>query len=260
MRYKETPPPPALSDVVRYFWSIESDDVPTAPATYRLFAESAPGLVFFYHYNAGLVSGITHTHRDFAMPGKLGMMGAFLYPYALPFLFHEPPQGMTNTTVAISDFLGSEGTSLKDEIANAPHSDARIAALSRYLLRKLKTRQQEANGLFQCIQHIVRSKGATTVDALVSDLGISGRHFDRKFMSAAGTSPKAFSRLIRFHASLSLRKGKDLDNLTALALQAGYYDQSHFIRDFKEFSGLSPKHYFNLNHHHAADNFVKLSA
>ncbi|AYB34080.1 helix-turn-helix transcriptional regulator [Chryseolinea soli] len=260
MRYQETLPPPALSDVVRYFWSIESDDVPVAPVTYRLFAESAPGLVFFYHYNAGLVSGITHHHRDFAMPGKLGMMGAFLYPYALPFLFHESPQAVTNTTVAIADFLGNEGTLLKDEIANAQHRDARIVALSRYLLRKLKSRQQEANGLFQCIQHIVRYKGATTVDALASDLGLSGRHFDRKFRSAVGTSPKAFSRLIRFHSSLSLRKGNDLDNLTALALQAGYYDQSHFIRDFKEFSGLSPKQYFNLNDHHTADNFIKLSA
>jgi AraC-like DNA-binding protein len=260
MHYRETLPPPALSDLVRYFWSIESDDVPTAPVTYRLFAESAPGLVFFYHYNAGLVSGITHHHRDFAMPGKLGMMGAFLYPYALPFLFHESPQALTNTTVAIADFLGSDGISLKDEIANAPHHDARIAALSRYLLRKLKSRQQESNGLFQCVQHIVRYKGATAIDALVSDLGISGRHFDRKFISAVGTSPKAFSRLIRFHSSLSLRKGKDFDNLTALALEAGYYDQSHFIRDFKAFSGLSPKQYFNLNDRHAADNFIKLSA
>ena len=160
---------------------------------------------------------------------------------------------------AIADFLGSEGTLLKDEIANAQHHDTRIAALSRYLLRKLKSRQQQANGLFQCIQYIVRYKGATTVDALASDIGMSGRHFDRKFISAVDTSPKAFSRLIRFHSSLSLRKGKDLDNLTALALQAGYYDQSHFIRDFKEFSGLSPKQYFNLNDHHTADNFIKLS-
>jgi len=260
MRYRETLPPPALSDMVRYFWSIESDDASKTLMAYRLFAESAPGLVFFYHYNAGLVSGITHGHRDFAMPGKLGMMGAFLYPYALPFLFQESPQALTNTTVAIADFLGSEGTSLKNEIANAQHHDARMAALTRYLLRKLKSRRQESNGLFQCIQHIVHYKGATTIDALVSDLGISGRHFDRKFMNAVGTSPKAFSRLIRFHASLSLRRAKDVGNLTALALQAGYYDQSHFIRDFNTFAGLSPKQYFNLSDHHAADNFVKLSA
>ena len=258
MLYKEIQPPPILSDIVRYFWIIESDEVPVTPLKYRLFAESSPGLVFFYHFNYGLISGLTDSHREFMMDGKLGMMGAFLYPYAIPLLFNIPSEKITNTTVEISDFLGNEGLMLREEVMNASTNTQRMEIISKFLLKKVKNIFKQDKGLAEGVRQIVRYKGGVSIDSLVDNMGISGRHFDRKFLSVVGIAPKVFSRLIRFQSTLQLPQTMPVKNLTDLALSAGYYDQSHFIRDFKEFSGLSPKQYFKLEGHKTADNFVTM--
>ena len=232
----------------------------TQSLKYRLFAESCPGLVFFYHCNYGLISGLTERHREFMMAGKLGIVGAFLYPYALPFLFNVPSEKLTNRTVEIADFLGTEGLMLKDEIINASTNNQRIGTISNYLIKKVKSNFLRDKGMVEGVQQIVRYKGAVSLDSLVHGMGISGRHFDRKFLSTVGIAPKVFSRLIRFQSTLQLPRKNSFKNLTELALHSGYYDQSHFIREFQEFAGLSPKHYFNLEECCTADNFVKMTA
>lgn len=260
MTYKEIPPPAALADIVRYFWVIESDDVQVMPLTYRLFAESSPGLVFFYHHNYGLVSGIQDQHREFMMSGKLGMMGAFLFPYALPLLFNLSADALTNRTVEISDLFGSEGLFLKEEVVEASTTTQRVEIIGAYLLKKTNDRGIGHDGLLQGVREIVRVNGVATIDSLIAATGVSARQLDRRFMSSVGISPKMFSRLVRFQASLQLPQKRSTATLTELALEAGYYDQSHFIRDFKTFSGISPGYYFRLDPHHAADNFVQMTA
>lgn len=259
MRYREILPPPALSDIVRYFWAIDSLEASPEPLKYRLFAESSPGLVFFYHYDYALISGLTDSHREFMMAGKLGMMGAFLYPYSLELLFNVSSEELTNRTVEISDFLGNEGLILKDEIVNAASNTDRFEVLSRFLLEKKKSNVHQDANVCAGVQQIVSHKGSLSIDSLINDIGISGRHFDRKFIKSVGIPPKVFSRLIRFHSTLQLPGQVAVKNLTDLALYAGYYDQSHFIRDFKTFSGLSPKDYFKLSKDHVADNFVRMT-
>ena len=260
MKYREIPPPAELSDLVRYFWTIECDDIPTTPSKYRLFAESSPGLVFFYHFNCGVISGLTETYREFAMGGRLGMVGAYLYPYALPLLFRETSEKLANNTFDIEEFLGKEGRLLTEQVVNAPSNDHRIALIGEYLLKKMKTGSWLRNDLRAGVQEIVHHKGVVSIDSLVRDMGISCRHFDRKFLETVGIPPKVFTRLVRFQSTLQLPFKVNVKNLTELALSSGYYDQSHFIRDFKAFSGLSPKEYFKMERHNIADNFVRMPA
>jgi AraC-like DNA-binding protein len=259
MVYREILPPPALSHIVRYFWIIESEELSAEPLKYRLFAESSPGLVFFYHYDYALISGITDSHREFMMEGKLGMMGAFLYPYAMQRLFNVSSEELTNRTIEISDFLGNEGLILKNDIVNAGGNDKRVEILSQFLFGKMKYTIDRDDGVCAGVQQIVRHKGGLSIDTLINDIGISGRQFDRRFIKGVGIPPKVFSRLIRFHSTLQLPRQMAVKNLTELALYAGYYDQSHFIREFKTFSGLSPKDYFKLGKDQIADNFVRMT-
>lgn len=258
MLYKEIPPPPVLSDIVRYFWIIESDDVSDVPLKYRLFAESSPGLVFFYSHHYGLLSGLTDSHREFNINGKLGIIGAYLYPYCLPALFSLPAEQITNTQVEITDLLGSDGASLREQVTNASSNAQRVEIISSYLIRRKKQAVFSDEGILNCVRHIVKYKGAVAIDHVVQGTGISNRQFDRKFQTAVGIPPKVFSRLIRFQSTLQIPRSGKTKNLTTLALDAGYYDQSHFIRDFKEFSGISPKEYFKLDGHLIADNFMRM--
>src|SRR5689334_10832438 len=186
MRYTEISPPNILKDFVRYFWTIESDDESVVPMKYRLFAESSPGLVFFYHCNYGLINGLTDSHREFTMGGKLGMIGAYLFPYALPLLFNTPSEKITNSSAEISEFLGNEGSLLKDEVMNATSNDQRLGILRDYLARKVKNVFPADKGMVSGVQQIVRYKGGVSIDSVVNNLGISNRQFDRKFLATVG--------------------------------------------------------------------------
>ena len=81
-----------------------------------------------------------------------------------------------------------------------------------------------------------------TVSEVAYKLNISKRQLERVFLKNVGISPKKFSRIVRLNAAI--KRFKKADSLTALTYEAGYFDPSHLIRDFREFTGLSPKAFF----------------
>ena len=74
-------------------------------------------------------------------------------------------------------------------------------------------------------------------------MGISQRQLERTFKEYAGFSPKTFARILRFQSATN-HYGTTKKTLTEIALDCGYYDQSHFIHDFSQFSGYTPSEYF----------------
>jgi transcriptional regulator GlxA family with amidase domain len=99
-------------------------------------------------------------------------------------------------------------------------------------------------GLFETIRYIIETNGITNVRELAKRNFLSTRQFERNFIQFAGFSPKLFSRIIRFQSTLQ-EYGNQFRSLTDIAYDTGYYDQSHFIQDFKQFSGHNPKEYFS---------------
>jgi AraC-like DNA-binding protein len=90
---------------------------------------------------------------------------------------------------------------------------------------------------------VVHARSLETVEQLSAQFNLSQRQFERKFTEYAGFTPKVYSRIIRFQSALS-HYGSDYKSLTDIAYECGYYDQSHFIHEFKEFSGYHPGQYF----------------
>ena len=93
------------------------------------------------------------------------------------------------------------------------------------------------------LEQIISSKGTLSLKVLQQNLNTSQRSFHRKFKQYTGIPPKLFSRICRFQASLKQLQQTDYDKLSDIAFGNDYADQSHFIRSFKEFSGLSPAQY-----------------
>jgi AraC-like DNA-binding protein len=92
---------------------------------------------------------------------------------------------------------------------------------------------------------IEASKGQIQIEQLSREFGYSSRTVNRQFTHIFGYAPKFYGRLVRFHHSLSLLAGQQL-NLTATSFHSGYYDQSHFIRDCREFTGTTPHQYIEM--------------
>jgi transcriptional regulator GlxA family with amidase domain len=132
---------------------------------------------------------------------------------------------------------------LGEQVCNASDNPARIRIVSDFFRSRLHRVKAEIHPVFRSIHQVLSSKGLVEIDTLANDQGLSRRQFERRFKELAGLAPKLYSRVVRFQAAID-HKTLGTRDLTEIAYSCGYYDQSHFINDFREFSGYTPKEYF----------------
>ncbi len=257
--YHTIPPSPELAAYVRFYWVLESKAAAGQPYVHRSMADGCVELLFHYQgrfneiltagqveesFTAGL-HGPSQAYRRFTIEKDFGIFGVYLYPYALSALFSVPAQAVSNQMPDLASFLGTEGQNLEERIRLAPDTASRVQILSGFLQQKLHTNgSQRPPAVFTAIQSIIRSNGLVNVPQLAAQTCLSTRQFERTFKTFSGFSPKLFSRIIRFQAALQ-EYGNYQKSLTDISYACGYYDQSHFIHDFKEFSGHHPRVYFS---------------
>jgi AraC-like DNA-binding protein len=252
--YVTFPPPPPLARYVRMFWAFEYAVPDGEPYVYRSLADGCAEMVFHYKGRFSQLGGScddiavlhaqTSRYRRFLTHGSFGIFGAYLYPSALPQLFGMSSPAFSNEMPALSAVCGAEGRLLEERIMTAKYHHRRVEILSDFLLSQLGKRKPAETAAHQAIQTIIKAQGMVNVTALAADLCLSTRQFERHFKTYAGFSAKTYARIIRFQRAAS-QYGRIEENLTALAYECGYYDQSHFIHDFKEFSGYHPRQYFS---------------
>jgi AraC-like DNA-binding protein len=83
-----------------------------------------------------------------------------------------------------------------------------------------------------------------TIDQLAVQQSTSRRQLERRFANTVGLSPKQLAKIIRLQHTLKNLEQKQFNNLASLAVENGYFDQAHFIKDFKEFTGITPKQFY----------------
>jgi AraC-like DNA-binding protein len=120
-----------------------------------------------------------------------------------------------------------------------------ITCTDNYLLKKL---QSPANPLKEkivahAVKYITNEKAGASLDVLVKDCNISNRYLQKIFLEKVGFSPKFFIKIARFQYALNHLINDENASLTSLAYDAGYYDQAHFINDFKQFTGFAPSRF-----------------
>lgn len=174
------------------------------------------------------------------------MFGVYLYPYALPALFHVTANEISNEMPDISTFLGKEGKDLEEQIMMAGNNQERVNILSQYFLSKLQRNKVAHHHLNSIIKTIIRCNGQINVQQLAADSFLSVRQFERRFKEFSGFTPKLYTRIIRFQSVFNGLDSRKV-NFSQLAYQCGYYDQSHFIQEFREFSGYNPKEFLSEN-------------
>jgi AraC-like DNA-binding protein len=255
MIYYTIKPSAKLADFVQYFWIFEGAAADHEPFELRTPASGFAELLFHYKgifqeitadqsSEASFSSGIhaqTDRHRRFSITQNFGMIGVRLYPYALHVLFGIPAVEFVNNLPDLFLFLGAEDRSITGQVFDAKDHHERLTIITRFLESRIK--QFSKPEVAFAVKEIITGDGAVKLDALVNQCSLSQRQFQRNFKEHTGFSAKTFSRIIRFNALLQKSDFND-QSLTDIALTFGYYDQSHFIQDFKAFSGLNPRAYF----------------
>jgi len=259
IRYYTIAPPPELAPYVRFYWVLEGNVPPGMPYVHRSMADGCAELLFHYHnrfdelhtdgseapsFTSGL-HGPARKYSRFRVHNGFGIFGAYLYPFALQTLLGIPAAEFSNRMTALDELPGKEGTELEERIMLAADNTQRAQILSAFLQKKRRSAKQELPPVAAAIQHIVHGGAAgIPIEKLASEYCLSLRQFERNFKQQAGFSPRLFARIIRFQSALAGRDSLPGKNLAQIALECGYYDQSHFIHDFREFSGHHPRHYF----------------
>ncbi len=145
-------------------------------------------------------------------------------------------------------FKASETDDLKDKISSATNNLQRIAIVEQFLSAKLIAPQRDLV-ITHALNEINLHRGLINIQSLAAKLAISQDAFEKRFRKKAGATPKQYSSIIRMKSIVASVQQKSVLSFTALGYEFGFYDQSHFIKDFKSFTGQSPKDFFRSSYH-----------
>lgn len=257
MLYQVFDPPLVLAPFVQFFWALEDDVASGEEFVHRSMADVGVEMVFHYRAKFDEISDCgtietspiasiqaqSTTFRRFTTTESFGIFGAYLYPFAIPRFFSLPAHDLTNISPDLESVLGQAGRRLDQTMADADSNEQRVAIISDFLCDRLSRNAKDLDNIHRAVHTIRDAKGDINIVQLAREYSLSTRQFERKFKDLAGLTPKTFSRVVRFQSATRHRLDGNRD-LTNIAYSCGYYDQSHFINEFREFSGYSPKEYF----------------
>jgi transcriptional regulator GlxA family with amidase domain len=138
--------------------------------------------------------------------------------------------------VDFSLLRGREARELAQRIADCADWESRCEVARQWLVPPL----DGDRGVDAAVEAIRCAHGVVSVAELAERLGLSRRSLERRFRQQVGLLPKQLARVLRFQRALQMREQAPADGWPAIALECGYYDQAHLIRDFREFSGQTP--------------------
>jgi len=259
MFYKQIYPIEPLQKYVRYFWVLEGNSQDFSEKIFKIMSDGMPGLIFQTNKKAFrdknnqelpqlFVYGQTTRYTEQRAINSFQNIGIYFQPSALKSIFRIDANELTNQHIDIDDLLK---TTITEQISNTASTDEKIALLSTFLLRQLQRTNINSQKPDFAIAQL--EKGMSLQD-VQNELKMSERSLERYFKQYIGISPKLFSRIGRFQSALEIIRHPPFEKLTDIAYQSDYFDQSHFIRDFKEFAGTSPKK-FKLHANEIVSNF-----
>jgi AraC-like DNA-binding protein len=180
-----------------------------------------------------------------ATPGAVNLVSISFRPGGLSPFIPFPVADATATAIPFSSLPGTLFSEMEDRVFEETDLVKKVAIIESLLLRQLLKNAGKSNQVSEFITRLNAINEFPSIAGFLQYYTINRRKLERDFDYHVGVSPKFLQRLLRFRkAMLSFHQSANR-NLTALAYDCGYFDQAHFINDFKEFTGLSPKKFFS---------------
>ncbi len=257
MNYNTISPNTDLSAFVKCYWSLDAPKE-INPEKQRIVPDGCMEMIFHYgdlykqYLDDGsyiiqpksFVFGQITQPLDIEPTGETGIFAIRFHPEGFTPFTNISIAEMENRAVPLQELFSQDGLHLEKAIFNAFSNEERVKIIESFLLNRLITSETVDNIAKSCVELIVQLNGLLSVDELSEQIKINRRQLERKFSSTIGLSPKQLSKIIRLQTALKMLTNKQFSNLTSVAYESDYYDQAHFIKDFKEFTGMSPKKFY----------------
>ena len=261
MEYTTYLPDEKLANQVKFYWSLENKDGDDPHDRERIFPDGCIELIFnyadkfkkfdnetdFHIQPPAFIHGQLKTFFELQATGSIGVFSARMHPAGLrPFVDFDIDT-FTGATLTMEQVWGKDGKMLEDSIITCTNNQERVIMLEEFLLSKKQAMKVDNSPVEYCVDTMLKTVGNVSIDQLSKELEIGKRQLERRFTTAVGISPKLLARIIRFQNILQLIENEEFKSFTTVAYEGGFYDQAHFIKDFKDFTGLNPKQYFSEN-------------
>jgi AraC-like DNA-binding protein len=188
------------------------------------------------------ISGLNDRYRMFTNSANTGTVLVVFKEAGAMHFFREPLHELFRESISLDHFmLRSELLLLEEQLKEAATDRGRIGIVEKFLCARLRAVQPDQLVL-SALSLIHKSKGTIRIKDLAQQLFTSQSPLEKRFRHAVGTSPKKFASIIRLkHA---IQHFADNHSLTALGYEAGFYDQAHFIKEFRSFTGETPAAFY----------------
>ena len=188
------------------------------------------------------ITGLQDSYRLFRNSAGTGTLLVHFTETGAANFFESPLHLLYNASNSLQDLVpASEISRIEEQLAATPDNNTRITLIEQWLLSRRRNSKPDA--LIQtAVAKIHHSKGQLRIASLSQELYISPSRLEKRFRAAVGASPKKFANLVRLQQVLKATPTNG--DLTALAYEAGYFDQSHFIHDFTAHTGVTPADFF----------------
>lgn len=241
-----------LKPFIKEIFVIESNDE-SAENRLPFYADGYPGIVYAQTANGVTLMPQNKQLSEFFLYGltiepiELQIQGAYklivfqLYPFATRLLIGVDPKALNDECFDLLPLSDVEPSEFLGQI-RLTESENQIEVISGFIVDLIARSSSNADNTIKlAVASIINAKGKVQIKSLREQLFISERTFERKFTHDIGVTPKQFAKIIQFNFSLNQIQESDYTQLTNVAYDNGFSDQSHFIRTFKKYTGKTPK-------------------
>lgn len=220
------------------------------------YADGLPGLMFHHSSHDLLLNdegqklSTLFLYGQTVRPIRIMTDGPFrsivfhFFPHVIKTLFGIHAQELTDHCIDYKSLRIKYSSELEFRLRDETDVSSQLRQISDSLMPLVAASENVRHEtVLIASKKILDSSGEVSLRSLQKELKITERSFERKFLQHVGVTPNLFRRICRFNSSLEELELRRFTNLTDLAHQQGFSDQSHFIRTFKEFTGLAPRQY-----------------
>lgn len=267
LTFKQINAHPALRNYLRGYWLIEAG---AATETLELVPDGYPEIFFTLassvqifaggnrwesYSQAGVIGQVTNRF-SFEIAAHSRVLYVKMYPWTPALLFSIPAWQLTNDSLEMSALTNDSGfRTLSDQVYDTRTFEQAVALLDAFFLQKLGGLTFENPFLQFAVRQIYASNGTTSIDSLTSHIQASRRYVELLFKQSIGMSPKQYARLIRVKKATMLMQSSNAPaHLQTIAGSLNYYDQSHFLKDFKAVVNQTPTQFLQQQRQFSLDD------
>ncbi|MDF2934176.1 MAG: helix-turn-helix protein [Chryseobacterium sp.] len=250
MKFDKHFPTEQLKPYIKYFVVSENE----LENEYKVFPSS--GLVIGFQYKGQLatvkdntesklttagITGITDGYKIFKNSANIGTILVYFTEIGFTHFVSHPANELFNLSLSLDDIFDKNNViEVEEKLTIATTDKQRIKIVEQFLLSQLK--DIEADKLIaEAVKLIYQSNGTIRIKELNEKLFISQSPFEKRFRKVVGTTAKKFASIVRFNTVLD--NLNDSKSLTEICYENNFFDQAHFIKDFKQFTGDTPENF-----------------